>query len=141
MSRWTPLALGAVSLLLCLGCQVTSTPTPVARRGSERLEVNWDNRAQDGYVLSVAERGRLVAFALVEPCSSHNLIVDVNSPYAVGLARIDEAAPADRPQPTIFDSGESDARGSVLLVQIHPDGAVDVQAITEAPEAIASRVC
>ena len=104
----------------------TGQPTPVERAGTATIDVAWENRSQQDLVLTVAEDGALTAYALVEPCTAHNMIVDVTPPFTVGLGPRSE--PVTEPQSTIFDSGLAETQSHELLVQIERDGSVSVGA-------------
>ena len=96
--------------------------------GDVRLEVAWNNAADQRYILTFAERGNLVAYALVEPCGAGNVIVDVNRPFSVGLGEDDGSGQASRPLPTIVDSAALPAGAEVrTLVRIDRTGAVSVE--------------
>ena len=113
-------------------------PTRLAPAGHTLVEVVWDNASEDAFVVSVlgAEPDQR-AFALVEPCSSHNVIQVVDLPFEIGLGQKDLFVP--EPMPTVVHSSEldepADGRYRVHL-SIGPDGTISEQALKqfESPE-------
>src|SRR5687767_4214388 len=70
------------------------TPTRLQPAGPTVVEVVWDNRSEDAFVVSVvgAEPDQR-AFALVEPCSSDNVIQVVDPPFEIGVGQRDLFVP------------------------------------------------
>ena len=104
-------------------------PTRLEPAGHSLVEVVWDNRSEDAFVLSVvgAEPDQQ-AFALVEPCSSHNVIQVVDPPFEIGLGQKDLFVP--EPMPTVVHSSEldepTDGQYRVHL-SIDPDGTLSAR--------------
>ena len=114
------------------------TPTRLEPTGPSLVEVVWDNRSEDSFVVSVvgAEQDQR-AFALVEPCSSDNVIQLVDPPFEIGLGQRDLFVP--EPMPAVVHSSELDAPTDGMYrvhLSIGPDGTISEQALKqfESPE-------
>ncbi|MDQ3880758.1 MAG: hypothetical protein M3295_06780, partial [Chloroflexota bacterium] len=115
------------------------TPTTIPEDGGLPIDVVWDNRSEQSLVLTMAEDGALTAYALVEPCSVHNMIVDVSGPFTIGLGP--GGQPIEEPAPTIYDSAQADEAANELLVRIESNGAVSVEPSSSVATFIPSGNC
>ena len=111
----------------------TPTPTRLESAGPSLVEVTWDNRSEDSFVVSVvgAEPDQR-AFALVEPCSSDNVIQLVDPPFEIGLGQEDRFVP--EPMPTVVHSRdlEEPTDGTYRVhLSIGPDGTISEQPLKE----------
>jgi hypothetical protein len=108
------------------------TPTVLEPAGHSRVEVVWDNSSDDAFVVSiVGAELEQQAFALVEPCSAHNVIQFVDPPFEIGVGQRDSLV--REPMPTVVHSRDLDEApdGQYRVhVSIGPDGAISSQPLT-----------
>jgi len=126
--------IAVAALAVCLTGCLWFPPAPV----DARVEVVWDNRSEDAFVVSVvgAEPDQR-AFAFVEPCSSDNVIQLVDPPFEIGLGREDVFLP--EPMPAVVHSSELEEPTDGIYrvhLSIGPDGTISEQALKqfESPE-------
>ena len=108
------------------------TPTRLEPAGQSRVEVVWTNSSDRAFVVSViGSEPEQQAFALVEPCSAHNVTQVVDPPFEIGLGQRDVFVP--EPMPAVVHSRDWDDRPDGLYrihLSIAPDGTVSSQPLT-----------
>ena len=144
MRRKDPLPQVAVAAFVacltgCLSLPLAPADAPTPDRpepaGPGFVEVVWDNRSEDAFVVSVvgAEPDQQ-AFAFVEPCSSQNVIQLVDPPFEIGLGQKDHFVL--EPMPTVVHSSELDEPTDGVYrvhLSIGPDGTLSEQPLKEFP--------
>lgn len=96
--------------------------------------VEWENRSEHRYVVTMADAGGVRAYGEVGPCSAGGMGMDVQEPFRIGLLRLDprQAIDIGRPAPQITDSQAwREAGNDFLLVVIHEDAGVTIETIDE----------
>ena len=109
-------------LVMMLGsaCLAQSTPTPIPQAGS-MVWVEWENRTEQTYHLTIAHGAGQITWAEVETCLAHGMGMAVDGPFSIGVA------PWDRdmtdPGRQVADESDWQAAGDeFLLVIIEEDG-------------------
>lgn len=104
-------------------------PTRLEPAGRSQVEVVWDNRSDEAFVVSIAGvQPDQRAFALVEPCSAHNVIQFADAPFEIGLGQRDVFVA--EPMPIIVHSrelGGAPQERYRVHITIDPDGSVSTQ--------------
>lgn len=110
---------------------VEPTPTRLEPAGASQIQVVWNNRSDQQYVLSITgQRVEQQAFAAVEPCSIDGVSQFVDTPFEVGLGRTNGFVA--EPMPTIVRSSELEAREGryAVMVNIAADGTVSAEPLS-----------
>jgi hypothetical protein len=133
----------ALALVATTGCSVTTPePTPVAPAARNQVEVVWANHSDQPYVVSIVGRTpEQQAFAIVEPCSAHNVIQFADPPFEIGLGG---GAFAAEPQPTLVDSHDLEQPADGLyriFVRIDAKGEVTSGTLLASQEAVPAQLC
>jgi hypothetical protein len=141
MSRSARISL-ALALAALNGCAVTPEPTPVAPAARGQVEVVWENHADQPYVVSIVGRApEQQAFAVVEPCSAHNVMQFADPPFEIGLGSGPFAA---EQQPTLVHSDDLEQPADGLFrvfVRIDSNGEVTSGTLLGSQEAVPAQLC
>jgi hypothetical protein len=101
-------------------------PTRIPQ-GAHELEVGWENQANSGYVITVAEGESLRGVIEVASCSTGYAILRVDEPFVIGMAEMPYESGISRPLAPILNSADSNAApGYRILVRVGPNGSIDV---------------
>lgn len=123
---------GCVGLLPPKPAEPAPRPTQLEPAGRSQVEVVWDNRSDQAFVVSiVGVQPEQRAFAAVEPCSAHNVIQFADPPFEIGLGQTDVFVA--EPMPNLVHSRQLDEPADGLYrvhISIDPDGRVSAQPLS-----------
>ena len=101
-------------------CLMQPTPTPIPQAGN-MVWVEWENRTEETYHLTITHGAGQVAWAEVQPCMRHGMGMAVDGPFSIGVAPWDRDM-AD-PGRQVADQSDWEAAGEeFMLVIIDEDG-------------------
>lgn len=124
-----------------VGCGVEAGPTPLAPVADDRVEVVYENQADEVHIVSiVGEAPDEQGFALAEPCSRSNMIVVADPPFEIGVGEGSDM----EPQTTLLHSDDLDQPADGLyrvFVRIDAQGEVTVGALVGSQEFGPADIC
>ena len=127
---------GATLVLVMMvgsACLLQPAPTPIPQ-ADNMVWVEWENRTEETYHLTITHGAGQVAWAEVEPCIAHGMGIAVDGPFGIGVAPWDRDM--TEPGRQVADESDWEAAGDdFLLVIIEEDGlALDTTAEQRAGE-------
>ncbi len=90
------------------------------------VSVDWENRTEDTYTVTLAQNGTLVATGHVLPCEAAGFGIQMAGPFSIGLTS-GGGPGVSKPGAEIADSTGWPAADGFVVVVIAPDGAVTVE--------------
>ena len=131
-ARQLPGAVCFLSVAGLAGCGLLPGPTGLDR-GDPTMAVEYENRSEQRYALTLAEGDVLRGYAEILPCSANGTGMNLAEPFSVGLTRLGPGiGEVTQPGREVVDwTAFREAAGEFVLVIIEADETVTIAATNE----------